>query len=148
MRRRAAPRPDVRGPGTEAPHAPWLCRRGSLGKPVPLHLPRAAPSPGTPHLPGDSHLPEPPPLSAGRRGAALPHPAVGWGRCGGAVLPLRAAAARAGSAAWGERAFSAPPRGRGVEITGKGCRARGAAALFVKLCRSRGDNPDRLLPSH
>lgn len=25
---------------------------------------------------------------------------------------------------------------------------RGAAALFVQRCRSRGDNPDRLLESH
>lgn len=43
---------------------------------------------------------------------------------------------------------SCPPTpGPGVEVTGKSPGA-GAAAPFVKLCRSRGDNPDRLLQPH
>ncbi|XP_033922882.1 uncharacterized protein [Melopsittacus undulatus] len=36
-----------------------------------------------------------------------------------------------------------PPRGLGVEVIRKLCRARGAAAPFVQRWRSRGDNPDR-----
>lgn len=142
VRRRAAPRPGVRGSATEAATgaARLMALLGRIDWQVRTSALVPAP-PGTPpYSPG-----------AGAGGGFAP-PALGWGVCV-CVCPAAPGCGSSGGlrcvgGTGHDTPLCAPPRGLGVEVTRKVSRGRGAAAPFVKLCRSRGDNPDRLLQSH